>query len=230
MFGRQFLTAGAVLLLLSTASVMASDEPTNIAAADAPANGSSMPTDSLIVDEARVDDSAAVKAVLAAHPGREVIICLAGCKYGQVSVLADRSIVSQTVDGSMGLKSISSGRSANTRATAAPLQIAAADTGQQTEPVVCLAGCTGQVGVVVWRGMRLAWVREDRKEDLMAALRRLGDRLAKQDASQEISGEHAAVAKPRVWVGATAKEGLMAAFGAAPPVARFAAVSARPRG
>ena len=83
---------------------------------------------------------------------------------------------------------------------------------------------------VVWRGMRLAWVREDRKEDLMAALRRLGDRLAKQDVSQEISGEHAAVAKPRVWVGATAKEGLMAAFGAAPPVARFAAVSARPRG
>ncbi len=233
MFVRQILSGMFCLLFLSTASVWAADKPRagkqkNIGTAGAKTSASTFTVDTLVLDEHRIDDSEAVKAVLAAHPGREMIICLAGCKFGQASILSNHPEHLQTVDASGGLGMAVFLGDGDLSPTSAPAQIAAADPDQQSNEAVCVAGCAGPLGVVVWRGMRLAWVREDRKEDLMSALRRIGDRLARQDASQAHAQEAAAL--PRVWVGAAARESLSAAFGAPSPAARFAAVSVRPRG
>ena len=159
-----------------------------------------------------VQDSAVVQAVLAANPGREIVICLAGCSGGHGSVLWQRSRTRfvETIDGTAGLALLrgTMGEASGNTTRAGRTE---PDVAPQAEAVICLAGCTGPVGVVIWRGMRLAWIRDERKQDLMAALRRLGDRLIAQEAADqqtEVLG-----LKPRNWVGTAAKDGLQAAFG-----------------
>ena len=107
-----------------------------------------------------------------------MVICLAGCAGGHGSILwqRNRTRFVETVDGAGGLNLLrgSIGRARE------PAD-AATEVVHQAEAVICLAGCNGPVGLVVWRGMRLAWIRDESKADLMAALRKLGDRLAAQD-------------------------------------------------
>ena len=173
-------------------------------------------------------DSNAVQAVLASNPGQEMVICLAGCKAGHGSILwqRERTRFVETIDGGGGLgllrgtigRANAPGRTASAEPEVAP----------GTEAVVCIAGCTGPVGLVVWRGMRLAWIRDERKQDLMAALRRLGDRLAAEDSAREKA--EASGSKPRTWVGAAAKDGLLAAFGAPAAASAQASIPSAPRG
>ena len=159
-------------------------------------------------------ESTTVKAALAAHPEHELVICLAGCKDGHGSVLWHRArrISSATMDapaadlaGMARPERWFAGGTEN-----APKPAAAADDGPTTAPtadsIVCVAGCHGPVGVVVWRGMRLAWIRDAHKDDLMTSLRRLADRLTEYDAARTAAGA------PRTWVAQAARDGLLSAF------------------
>ena len=224
-------TCGAILvagLMLAVSPAQAQEETANL-----PASKPSLAADTvdnpLDSGSSVVRDSAVVQAVLAANPGREMVICLAGCKSGHGSILWHRPRLVETVDGAGGVGS--TGASANPVAApaASSATVETATLGSQPDAVVCVAGCNGPVGVVVWRNMRFAWVRDEHKENLAAALRRIGDRLAAQNEVAPTVKEPP-VPNTRVWVGAAARDGLQAAFGGpvAPP-ARFAGVKASPR-
>lgn len=58
--------------------------------------------------------------------------------------------------------------------------------------------------MVMWRGMRLLWVSEIRRDDLRAALTSLAERLAAAEAQQ-----HA----PRSWLSVEARNNLMSVLG-----------------
>ena len=227
MFWRIFVGALAAFSLLFSCPASAGENPIagNAATYD-PAlpliDGEASP----LVGTGKVVDSSTVASLLAANPGQEMVICLAGCKAGHGSILwqRERTRFVETIDGSSGL-----GLLRGTMGRASAVAKTEPEVALGTEAVVCIAGCTGPVGLVVWRGMRLAWIRDERKQDLMAALHRLGDRLAAQDIAREQA--EASIIKPRTWVGAAAKDGLRAAFGApAAPATQAASLPAAPRG
>ena len=89
------LTVG-VLLAISPAQ--AQDETANL-----PAPASTLAADNAdnLLDSGSgiVRDTPAVLAVVAANPGREMVICLAGCKSGHGSILWHRPRLVETVDG-----------------------------------------------------------------------------------------------------------------------------------
>ena len=231
MFWRIFVGALAAFSLLFSCPASAGENPIagNAATYD-PAlpliDGEASP----LVGTGKVVDSSTVASLLAANPGQEMIICLAGCKAGHGSILwqRERTRFVETIDGSSGL-----GLLRGTMGRASAVAKTEPEVALGTEAVVCIAGCTGPVGLVVWRGMRLAWIRDERKQDLMAALHRLGDRLAAQDIAREQA--EASIIKSRAWVGAAAKDGLRAAFGApaaqeARSETQAASLPASPRG
>lgn len=215
MFARQAIAAIALFFALVATSVHAETD-----VAGAPAIMLEAP-DPLFngPEQSAAVETAAVKAARAAHPDHELVICLAGCKDGHGSVLWQRARqnVSATLDATVEQLKIhhATGRWLASEApsgagAAAPTVDSQAAAGAQ-EAVVCVAGCSGPIGVVVWRGMRLAWIRDTQKDDLMNALRRLADRLAEQDSAQYAGQVAAAV--PRTWVAQAAKKDLLAAFG-----------------
>ena len=215
MFARQAIAAIALFFALVATSVHAE---TDVAGAPAIMLEASDPLFNGQEQSAAVE-TAAVKAARAAHPDHELVICLAGCKEGHGSVLWQRARqnASATLDAAIGELEIhhatgrwiasEATRGAGAAASTAHNQPAA---GAQ-EAVVCVAGCNGPIGVVVWRGMRLAWVRDTQINDLINALRRLADRLAERDSAQY--AEQVAAAASRTWVDEAAKKDLLAAFG-----------------
>ncbi|PPD27994.1 MAG: hypothetical protein CTY20_11870 [Hyphomicrobium sp.] len=138
------------------------------------------------------DTAPAVTAILAAHPDRDLLICLAGCGGGPklvairsrpAALVAAAESAGQLVPSAAGMPT-----------AAAPVR----------EPpvgdVICLAGCFGSPGEVVQHGIRLTWVGHNANEELRTALRSIGDRLMADQSltpAQEASG--------RTWVSPKAR-------------------------
>ena len=138
-----------------------------------------------------------MQAILALHPDREIVLCLAGCRRSRHAILWQRQ---SAPAGSAVL--------AGAGFTNAVAPDAASPRGNDT--VTCLAGCQGPVGVVVFRGRRFAWIGRDQGETLAGSLAQLGRRLAASlvDEVPTVS---------RAWLSGTAKAGLMSAFTGEPP-------------
>lgn len=143
--------------------------------------------------------------LLAADPGRDVVICIAGCGRGPMIVAVQRPREPK-------LQTMASGgpdtATAGTRDDPSmPAVSRAASGGAMPGPtpptfgdVVCIAGCPGAPGQIVYRGARLAWIDEDAGEELRAALRAVADRLSRPPEEQ---------ANPRQWMSAGAREALL---------------------
>lgn len=143
--------------------------------------------------ERKVQDSPVIADLIARHPGKELVVCLAGCIEGHGAILWQRLTFVATVDGAI---------NADDRPDAS-LHV---PTASQSGDVVCLAGCDGFVGIVVWRGMRLAWIDEQPRKDLTAALDALAMRLA---AAADGRDGQLAGSQPRGWVSTQARDALL---------------------
>ena len=137
-------------------------------------------------------DSPAIKAILAAHPGRDIILCLAGCRGAKHAIMWQRP--SWPVGAALVAGLVSPSGAAGEMARPA-----------DDDAVVCIAGCDGPVGMVTFRGKRFAWIGGDGRADLASSLAEMGRRLA-------ASLDEEAQAGPRAWVGGTARANLMSAF------------------
>lgn len=173
----------------------------------------------------RTIDSEKVKSVLAAHPDQELIICIAGCKEGlegHASILAQRPVTDRLKfaallsAGVAGLRSLNAASGAKGDPGPGDAGANGQDAKASYEEVICLAGCNGPVGMVVWRGMRLIWISNERREDLKAALTSLAERLAAAEAQR-------AHGIGRTWLSIEARNELMNALGGEDRIARFAA-------
>lgn len=162
----------------------------------------------------RTIDSEEVKTVLAAHPEHDLIICIAGCKNGReghASIIAQRhhaerfKFAALMNGGLAGLRSLATGQDATPGGNSETVD------GEQEE-IICLAGCNGPVGMIVFRGMRMLWISKERSKDLKDALRSLAERLAAAEAHKEQGG--------RQWLGVEASHQLMNALGGQPEWAR----------
>ena len=159
------------------------------AATPVPADELPIQTDggaSLVLSEppAVLHDSPAVKALLAANPGRTLIICLAGCRPDrQPSVVFQRTQMFAAV--------------AAVEAGGISVETTGVPVAQSSDAIICIAGCDGPVGIVVWRGMRFAWVKPEAGESL-------------QQAGIFSGGGSALPAGSRQWVAEGARKGLLA--------------------
>ena len=200
MFGRIFIAALAVTAVIGTSTATAQEDDKRATPVLPMGAGDDLFRRKIPVTR----DSEAVQQLIAANPGRELIICVAGCKAGHASIIWQRPAAVALVDGGGGFAGLRSTRF--DEAQSVPSKVST-DGENSTDVVVCIAGCDGPVGLVVYRGIRLAWIRDDRKEYLAEALRRIGERLAKADQLE-------ASAQPqRAWVADTARAGLAAAMG-----------------
>lgn len=141
-------------------------------------------------------DGAEARVILAAHPGRDVVICLAGCGGGPklVAVLEPRGAASISAHGLM-LPTSAPLPAAGDRST--EVGAAAAPAGEPSRgDVICLAGCPGAVGQVVQRGARLTWVNPAGTDAVRKALAEIADRLAAEQNRPDL----------RNWVSAHARK------------------------
>ncbi len=138
------------------------------------------------------DSAPAVTAILAAHPDRDVLICLAGCGGGP-KLVAIRNRPAGLV--------AAAENAGQLVPSAAEIPNAAAPVREPSVgDVICLAGCLGSPGEVVQHGIRLTWVGRNANEELRIALRSIGDRLLADQTlqpAQEASG--------RAWVSPKAR-------------------------
>lgn len=158
----------------------------------------------------RTIDSAEVKAVLAAHPEHDLIICVAGCKNGReghASIIAQRPHAERFKFAALMNGGLAGLRSLATEQAVTPDRIPEAVNVEQEE-IICLAGCNGPVGMIVFRGMRMLWISKERSADLKDALRSLAERLAAAETQKEQGG--------RQWLGVEASHQLMNALGGQP--------------
>ena len=166
MFGRIFIAALAVTAAIGTSTASAQEDDPRATPVLPMGAGDDLFRRKIPVTR----DSKAVQELIAANPGRELIICLAGCKAGHASVIWQRPEAVALIDGRGGLAGLRSTRFDGARSVPSK----GATNGEAS-------GCDGPVGLVVYRGMRLACIRDDRKEYLADALRRMGERLVKAD-------------------------------------------------
>jgi hypothetical protein len=111
-------------------------------------------------DEGVADTDKRIAPVLALHSEHDVVLCLAGCGGPGISIVEIRrkpqvlaASFSEMVPHSSGRKLPISG------------------------DVVCLAGCTGSPGQVVFRNVRLSWINDEGSETIKTALRAIAGRL-----------------------------------------------------
>lgn len=163
--------------------------------------GNSGETDTIFQNGLANESSPRVAAILAAHPDRDVLICLAGCGGGP-KLVAIRNRPTDGVNAAAGAGQL--------QPTAAQLlaQPAVAAARLSSEPqigdVICLAGCLGAPGEVVQKAIRLTWVGQGANEELKSALRAIGDRL--------LAGETIAVPEApagREWISEQARAHLV---------------------
>lgn len=130
-----------------------------------------------------------IGVVLAAHPDRDVLICLAGCGVGGPKLVAVRNrpaeILSDTRKESR--EAIHSSGSLD-----APASTDAAGSVQpEIGDVICVAGCVGAPGAIVQHTVRLTWIGRGASEDLKGALRSVADRLvANEVEAQTVAARH----------------------------------------
>jgi len=170
-------------------------------------------------------DSSQVKALLAANPNSALIICLAGCgPAGVPKVIYERSREQPVVAGaaSMTAPPAQDGRTrSGVHGTAGSADGAATQDGAadaEVNEIVCLAGCNGPVGVVVFRGQRFAWISNDKKHAVLQSFAE----LAKSAATASAATAPTEPASQRTWVTASARAGL--AHGLADHVQRARAI------
>lgn len=134
-----------------------------------------------------------IAPILAAHPDRDLILCLAGCGKG-ISVVDVRrhaqplsAVVAEMVPTSSSLRQAPS----------------AAD-------VVCIAGCVGKPGEVVFKNVRLSWISDEGNTQVKQALRAIADRIV---GNEGLDIE----AFPRTWVSDVARASLIGGSEAVEP-------------
>ena len=140
-----------------------------------------------------VADSPDVKALLAAHAGSELIICVAGCKgAGKPMVLLrlPTPAVSASASAAAPPHALAAGN-----ASLAALRASPGD-----ETVICIAGCLGSSGTIVWRGRQLAWIERGARDQLWRAMASLADGLQARLAAPDGN---------RVWVAPAARDRLL---------------------
>lgn len=125
------------------------------------------------------DNHPSVAPLLARHPDRDLIICLAGCGRG-TSIVAIRSRTQALASAEM-----------NPTASGGRMKPSAGD-------VICLAGCLGTPGEVVHSNVRLSWITDDGGSVVRTALRAIADRLIAAEGLD--SGDF-----PPAWVSADAR-------------------------
>lgn len=161
-----------------------------------------------------------VGAILAAHPDRDVLICLAGCGDGGPKVVSIRrpgaAMASVPVAQS---NAPVVDRAHEMRPTSGKFnsrQIAVPEAGRPAEhdqpavgDVICIAGCIGGAGEVVQTAVRLTWIDRSASEDLRSALRGLADRLLAQEAEAAALAANAAPNDRHVWMSDAARRMLV---------------------
>lgn len=139
-----------------------------------------------------------VGVILAAHPDRDVLICLAGCGGGGPKLVAVRNrpavVVAAAVPAQRELKPASTTMVAPGSATIS----------EQAQPavgdVICIAGCAGAPGEVVQQGVRLTWIGQGASEDLKSALRGLANRLMAREVEAQAAQARDGLAARQAWV------------------------------
>lgn len=142
------------------------------------------------------DTHASVAPVLAAHPDRDLILCLAGCGGG-MSIVEIRRRPQIMVSGEM-IPASGGGRSRP-------------DEGD----VICIAGCVGAPGAVVFKNVRLSWISDEGGGEIKAALRAIANRVA---AAEGLRLDGFA----RTWVSGLARDHLLREAPGAPQTFAFA--------
>ncbi len=126
-----------------------------------------------------------VGVILAAHPDRDVLICLAGCGGGGPKLVAVRNrpaaVVAAAIPAQRELKP----------ASATMVAPGGAAISEHAQPpvgdVICIAGCVGAPGEVVQQAVRLTWIGQGASEDLKSALRGLADRVMAREAAAQVA-------------------------------------------
>jgi hypothetical protein len=111
-------------------------------------------------DEGVADTDTRIAPVLALYPEHDVVLCLAGCGGPGISIVEIR-------------------RKPQVLAASFP-EMVPSSSGRQlpiSGDVVCLAGCTGHPGQVVFRNARLSWINDEGGETIKSALRAIASRL-----------------------------------------------------
>lgn len=190
----------AVVVLAASCSVVAAEEGVEPDAADtSPWVQSADPSDpdSMVSDAASGERDPRVRVLLAPHPDRDVVICLAGCGSGPklVAVRDRRTPIAEP--GALSPAIVVAAEGAPV--TAIP---AAAESTPETGDVICIAGCPGGPGGVVHKGVRLTWINEDAGAEVKIALRALAERLEAGGAA----AAPASRAASREWVSARGRD------------------------
>ena len=147
-----------------------------------------------------------VGVILAAHPDRDLVICLAGCGGGpKLVAVRARETVGQVVAAAAGGRIATASATVPAGSSATPVGSDGALPPATFGDVICLAGCSGAPGGIVKRGVRMSWVGSGASGELAAALRSVADRLT----AREPEGPRAPDAEPdeatRTWVSAHAR-------------------------
>lgn len=136
--------------------------------------------------EAIPDTADGVAPLLAQHPDSSVIICIAGCgaQPSIVQVVANADVVNVGDQGEM---------EQNSTGAAAPAAGA----------VVCIAGCQGKRGEVIFKSTRLSWLSDEQGKAMKDVIRGIADRLASNERAASLSAE------ARSWMSTAAREALV---------------------
>lgn len=214
--GRVGLAVGllALLAFAPCAAVWAeddrsSDEPSQPAGGpDGPSSfvrsaPMSADVDSMVHSGASSERDPRIGVILAAHPDRDVLICLAGCGGGGPKLVAVRNSPAAVVPAV--LPAPREMMPASGPIGAPPSGVAGDDAKPSVGDVICIAGCVGAPGEVVQQAIRLTWIGEGASEDLKGALRAVADRLLANEAESRAAQaratlEHAGVGARQAWV------------------------------
>lgn len=136
--------------------------------------------------EAIPDTADGIAPLLAQHPDSSVIICIAGCgaQPSIVQVVANADVVNVGEQGEME-------------------QNSTAASGPAAGAVVCIAGCQGKRGEVIFKSTRLSWLSDEQGKAMKHVIRAIADRLASNEQAASLSAE------ARAWMSNAAREALV---------------------
>lgn len=215
-----------VILALATATAVRADDsddddPAHLPNAESPAPLSriapaSADPDNLVRFEPNGEHDKRVGAILAAHPDRDVLICLAGCGVGGPKIVALRHPAAKATEPAGGETPSAELRTSSGRLTVKPAAMTptAVKPDLTAEPavgdVICLAGCTGEPGEIVQEAVRLTWINNGASEDLRLALRGLAERLFAEDAKAAVDAARGGAEGRHAWMSDEARRELVA--------------------
>ncbi len=154
-------------------------------------------TDSIVQLSPNGENDNRVGAILAAHPDRDVLICLAGCGGGGPKIVTVRQharvVAANAGATTITVKARDMSATREMKPSSADLPTLDKPASPQAHPhpgsepavgdVICLAGCAGAPGEVVQEAIRLTWIDKATNEELRNALRAVAERLTTQDTA-----------------------------------------------